>query len=101
VNSRIFCSGAAVPGRPLQATERKRRTDGGNEESAGRGAKNDQEKAAGRRRSFGGERNDKGKWNYEVVVKTKGKEWGFEVEKAESIWANKTRPPSTRKRREY
>ena len=24
---------------------------------------------------------DKGKWNYEVVVKTKGKEWGFEVDK--------------------
>src|ERR1700682_4901090 len=25
--------------------------------------------------------NDKGKWNYEVHVKTKGKEWGFEVDK--------------------
>ena len=25
--------------------------------------------------------NDKGKWNYEVVVKTKGKEWGFEIDK--------------------
>jgi len=25
--------------------------------------------------------NDKGKWNYEVVVKQNGKEWGFEVDK--------------------
>jgi len=25
--------------------------------------------------------NDKGKWNYEVVVKKSGKEWGFEVDK--------------------
>src|SRR5437899_9144423 len=24
--------------------------------------------------------NDKGKWNYEVVVKKNGKEWGFEVD---------------------
>ena len=24
--------------------------------------------------------NDDGKWNYEVTVKTKGKEWGFEVD---------------------
>jgi uncharacterized membrane protein YkoI len=24
---------------------------------------------------------DKGKWNYEVVVKKNGKEWGFEVDK--------------------
>ena len=24
--------------------------------------------------------NDEGKWNYEVMVKTKGKEWGFEVD---------------------
>jgi uncharacterized membrane protein YkoI len=24
--------------------------------------------------------NDDGKWNYEVMVKTKGKEWGFEVD---------------------
>lgn len=25
--------------------------------------------------------NDAGKWNYEVVVKKDGKEWGFEVDK--------------------
>ena len=25
--------------------------------------------------------NDNGKWNYEVTVKTKGKEWGFGVDK--------------------
>jgi len=25
--------------------------------------------------------NDSGKWNYEVVVKKDGKEWGFEVDK--------------------
>jgi len=25
--------------------------------------------------------NDQGKWNYEVVVKKNGKEWGFEVDK--------------------
>jgi uncharacterized membrane protein YkoI len=25
--------------------------------------------------------NDNGKWNYEVVVKKNGKEWGFEVDK--------------------
>lgn len=25
--------------------------------------------------------NDKGKWNYEVVVKKNGKEWGFEIDK--------------------
>ena len=25
--------------------------------------------------------NDAGKWNYEVVVKQNGKEWGFEVDK--------------------
>jgi uncharacterized membrane protein YkoI len=24
--------------------------------------------------------NDKGKWNYEVIVKKNGKEWGFEVD---------------------
>jgi uncharacterized membrane protein YkoI len=26
--------------------------------------------------------NDEGKWNYEITVKTKGKEWGFEVDKS-------------------
>lgn len=25
--------------------------------------------------------NEKGKWNYEVVVKKSGKEWGFEIDK--------------------
>lgn len=25
--------------------------------------------------------NEKGKWNYEVVVKTKGREWRFEIDK--------------------
>jgi uncharacterized membrane protein YkoI len=39
------------------------------------------EKAAGGEIVKVEKENDKGKWNYEVVVKTKGKEWGFEVDK--------------------
>ena len=40
------------------------------------------EKAAGGEIVRVEKENDKGKWNYEVVVKTKGKEWGFEVDKS-------------------
>ena len=40
------------------------------------------EKAAGGEIVRVEKENDNGKWNYEVVVKTKGKEWGFEVDKA-------------------
>lgn len=39
------------------------------------------EKAAGGEIVKVEKENDKGKWNYEVVVKTKGKDWGFEVDK--------------------
>lgn len=39
------------------------------------------EKAAGGEIVRVEKENDKGKWNYEVVVMTKGKEWGFEVDK--------------------
>ena len=39
------------------------------------------EKAAGGEIVRVEKENDKGKWNYEVVVKSKGKEWGFEVDK--------------------
>ena len=39
------------------------------------------EKAAGGEIVRVEKEDDKGKWNYEVVVKTKGKEWGFEVAK--------------------
>ena len=39
------------------------------------------EKAAGGEIVKVEKENDKGKWNYEVVVKSKGKEWGFEVDK--------------------
>ena len=39
------------------------------------------EKAAGGEIVRVGREDDKnGKWNYEVVVKTNGKEWGFEVD---------------------
>jgi uncharacterized membrane protein YkoI len=39
------------------------------------------EKAAGGEIVKVEKENDKGKWNYEVHVKSKGKEWGFEVDK--------------------
>jgi uncharacterized membrane protein YkoI len=39
------------------------------------------EKAAGGQIVRVEKENDSGKWNYEVVVKMKGKEWGFEVDK--------------------
>jgi uncharacterized membrane protein YkoI len=40
------------------------------------------EKAAGGEIVKVEKENDKGKWNYEVVVKKNGKEWGFEVDKS-------------------
>ena len=54
----------------------------GGAQVASRRRPTDNQRKGGRRRDRAGEKGDdvNGKWNYEVVVRTNGKEWGFEVD---------------------
>ena len=45
--------------------------------------------------------NDSGKWNYEVVVKKEGKEWGFEVDKDGKYLGHKHDETKEQKKHEH
>jgi hypothetical protein len=48
----------------------------------------DNQSKGGWRRGRSGKREDdaNGKWNYEVIVRSQGKEWGFEVDPKEKLF---------------